>query len=78
MKFHPNDIPRRTIRQVYDEECKEVFEDTLEIEKFTVCYSKPATIGSVIAKSNLYEVPGKEAYMSPSTLRAPAGKPAVA
>ena len=60
MTFHPNDIPRRTIRQVYDEECKEVFEDTLEIEKFTVCYSKPATIGSVIAKSNLYEVPGKE------------------
>ena len=52
MTFHPNDVPRWTIRKVYDEECKEVFEDTLQIEKFTVEYSKPATIESIIAKSH--------------------------
>lgn len=60
MQYHPNDIPRKTVRQIYDEECSEVFEDVIDIQRFTVAYSKPTTIGGVIAKSQLYEVENKE------------------
>ena len=60
MQYHPNNIPRKTVRQLYNEECQEVFKDRIDVEKFTVAYSKPTTIGSVIAKSHIYEVPGKE------------------
>eukprot|EP00956_Cyclotella_meneghiniana_P008938 scaffold12269_cov41-Cyclotella_meneghiniana.AAC.4 len=47
--------PRKSVRQICDEECQEVFNDIIDVEKFTVAYSKPTTIGSVIAKSHIYE-----------------------
>jgi hypothetical protein len=49
MQYHPKDIPRREIRDICDDLCKN-----------TIAYSRPTTIGSVIAKSDLYQVGGKE------------------
>lgn len=60
LTFHPNDIPRREIRQIYSETMEEAVRVEADIEQFTVAYSKPTTIGSRIAKAAMYEVEGKE------------------
>ncbi|KAL3791711.1 hypothetical protein ACHAWO_009969 [Cyclotella atomus] len=60
MQYHPKDIPRREIRDIYDDLCKTTLEAELGITQFTIAYSRPTTIGSVIAKSDLYQVEGKE------------------
>ena len=60
MEFHPGDIPRRDVRKIYTDTCEEIFKDRLDIEKFTIAYSRPKTIGSVITKAQLFEVEGRE------------------
>ena len=61
MQFHPKDIPRGEVRQIYIDTCEEVFRDELDIKQFTIAYSKPKTIGNVIAPTKLYQPEGQEA-----------------
>ena len=58
--FHPNDMPRKEIRRIYSETLEEVMRDRANIEKFTIAYSKPTTIGSKIAKAEIFQPDGKE------------------
>ena len=60
MQFHPMDIPRHNVRQIYTDICEEVFRDKLDIKKFTIAYSRPATIGGVVAKTTLHQAEGRE------------------
>lgn len=60
-EYHPNDIPRKHIRSIYDKYCKEIFENDLGIKKFTIAYSKAPNIRSVITRAKLIQEPGKEA-----------------
>jgi hypothetical protein len=60
MQYHPKDIPRREIRDIYDDLCENTLEAELGITQFSIAYSRPTTIGSVIAKCDLYQVEGKE------------------
>jgi hypothetical protein len=60
MQFHPNDIPRREVRELYDDLCEEAFSAELGVTQFTIAYSRPTTIGSVIAKADLHQAKGKE------------------
>ena len=60
MEFHPSDIPKGEIRKIYQEECEQLFKEELGVERFTIAYSRPKTIGSVIARTQLYQVEGKE------------------
>ena len=60
LTFHPNDMPRREIRQIFTETLEEVVREAADIEQFTVAYSKPTTIGSRIAKAAMFEVEGRE------------------
>eukprot|EP00956_Cyclotella_meneghiniana_P024187 scaffold48268_cov57-Cyclotella_meneghiniana.AAC.2 len=58
--FHPNDMPRKEIRRIYSETLEEVMRNEAGIEKFTIAYSKPTTIGSKIAKAEIFQPEGKE------------------
>ena len=60
MQYHPRDIPKSDIRKIYSEVCEELFAEELDIKQFTIAYSRPTTIGSVVAKSKLFEVEGQE------------------
>jgi hypothetical protein len=61
MKYHQNYIPRRTVRNIYEEVLQEVILREIGNQvKFTVCYSRPKNIGNYIAKAALFEVEGQE------------------
>ena len=60
MEFHPRDIPREQVRRIYQESCGDVLRAEIGIEQFTMAYSRPRTIGNVIAKAKLLETDGKK------------------
>ena len=60
MEFHPEDISRHKIRQIYSEECEATFKAEIGIEQITIAYSRPKTIGNIIAKAKLFETHGRE------------------
>ncbi|KAL7476883.1 hypothetical protein ACHAW6_008090 [Cyclotella cf. meneghiniana] len=60
MEFHPGDITRNQVRKIYSEECQDVLEAEIGTEQFTLAYSRPKTIGNIIAKAKLFEVNGRE------------------
>ena len=60
MQFHPGDIPRKEIRKIYNNTCADTLGELVGIEKFIVAYSKPKTIGGVVAKPQSFEAPGNE------------------
>ena len=60
MEYHPMDVPRMTIQKIYREECEKVLQKELDIKHLTVAYSRPNTIGNIVAKAKLYQVSGKE------------------
>lgn len=60
-EYHPNDIPRRHIRAIYNNNCKEVFESMLKIKQVTVAYSRPNNVRDRISKAKLHQAPGREA-----------------
>eukprot|EP00804_Cyclotella_cryptica_P005183 CCRYP_014250-RB/>CCRYP_014250-RB protein AED:0.28 eAED:0.14 QI:0/-1/0/1/-1/0/1/0/330 len=55
MQFHPNDISQRDIRKIYGETCEETFKTEIGINRLIIAYSRPKTIGNVIAKAKLFE-----------------------
>ena len=59
-QYHPNDIPKKSIRGLYEELCKEVFQDQAGIEQFTICYSRAKSLGSVVAKAQIHQKEGHE------------------
>jgi hypothetical protein len=60
MEFHPQDIPREHVRRIYQETCGDVLKDEIGIERLTMAYSRPRTIGNIVAKAKLLEAEGKE------------------
>ena len=59
-EYHPKDIPRRQIRKAYSEECEETFRAEIGTKQFILAYSRPKTIGNIVAKAQLFEVNGRE------------------
>ena len=59
IEYHPCDLPRRQIRQLYDQVCKDTFETDVGITEFTVAYKRPTNIYDSVVKTKLYEVEGK-------------------
>jgi hypothetical protein len=60
MQYHPRYIPKDEVHQIYSDVCEELFTRELNIKQFTIAYSRPTTMGSVVAKSKLFEVKGQE------------------
>lgn len=61
LEYHPNDIPRKRIREIYNQHCSEVFERVLSIKQTTVCYSRAKNIKDTVTKAKLHQAPGQEA-----------------
>lgn len=59
LEYHPCDLPRRQIRQLYDQVCKDTFETDVGITEFTVAYKRPTNIYDSVVRTKLYEVEGK-------------------
>jgi hypothetical protein len=60
MEFHPCDIPRHIVRKIYSDECETTLKSEIGIEQFTLAYSRPKTIGNIVAKASLFQTSGKE------------------
>ena len=60
MQYHPKDIPRREVRKIFADTLEAAIREESGIEQFTIAYSKPTTIGSVIAKAQLHQEEGYE------------------
>ena len=60
LTYHPNDIPRHKIREIYAEECQDTLSKELGITKLTIAYNRPSNIQSIIAKAKLFEVERKK------------------
>ena len=59
--YHPSDIPRYTIRKIYEDELMDVLNQELYPDtKVTVCYSCPKSIQDIVAKAALFQVERKE------------------
>ena len=59
-EFHPNDIPRRRIRAIYNACCADLFQRKLDIEKLIIAYSRPPNIKDLLTKAKLHQAPGHE------------------
>ena len=60
MQFHPFDIPRRKVRQIYQEVCGEYFRDHLDSRRQIIAYFRPENIRDITTSSKLYQAPGRE------------------
>ena len=60
LTFHPNDIWRRKIRDIFNSECAKTLQEKLGISKFTIAYKKPRNIQSIVAKAKLFQVKDQE------------------
>ena len=60
MKYHPDDIPRRKIRELYLEHCANEFENFLGIRRTIVAYSRPKNLRDILKSAKLYERSGSK------------------
>lgn len=60
-EYHPNDIPRRRIRAIYNSCCEEILRKSIDIEQMTIAYSRPPNIKDLLTKAKLHQAPGQEA-----------------
>lgn len=61
LQYHPDDISRQRIQQLYQEHCGEIFEHELEIERPTIAYSRAPNIADYVTQAKLHEAPGRSA-----------------
>ena len=65
LEYHPDDIPREKVRQLFSEMCKPLFSrDTddggLGIKRTIIAYSRPRNLKDLLQKATLYQRRGKE------------------
>ena len=65
IEYHPNEIPRKKIRELWNKNCVELLSKTvaeggLGIEKTIIAYSRPKNLKDVLQSAKLYQHPGKE------------------
>ncbi len=60
LTYHPNDISRHKIKEIYKQECDEILRKELGITRLTIAYNRPNNIQSIIAKAQLFQAEGKE------------------
>ena len=61
LEYHPDDIPRKEVREIYNKHCGELFEKILGVKKTTAAYSRPENLRDILQSAKLYEKEGKEA-----------------
>lgn len=58
--YHPNDIPRRRIQQLYQLHCHDAFQ-TIGINSLTVAYSRHRNLREQLTQARLHQAPGRAA-----------------
>jgi len=61
LQYHPDDISRRRIRELYEKHCGDLFQDTMKIKQPVIAYSRPPNIGDYVTQARLHQAPGKTA-----------------
>ena len=61
LPYHPHDIPRRRLRQLYNYHCQEAFSTLLPINKFTIAYSRHKNLKEHLTQARLHQASNKEA-----------------
>lgn len=59
LKYHPDDIPRQRVQQLYQQHCGEILRRECKIERPTIAYSRPKNLGDLLTKAKYYQAPGK-------------------
>ena len=59
IKYHPDDVPRQRVQQLYQQHCGELFEREIGIKRPTIAYSRPKNLGDLITKAKLHQAPGQ-------------------
>ena len=59
LKYHPDDVPRGRIRQLYDQHLGQVLKSELGIERPVIAYSRPPNLGDRITQAKFHEAPGR-------------------
>ena len=57
IKYHPDDVPRQRVQQLYQQHCGELFEREIGIKRPTIAYSRPKNLGDLITKAKLHQAP---------------------
>jgi hypothetical protein len=57
--YHPDDISRKRIQELYQQPCGDLFRAELGIVRPTIAYSRPKNIGDYITKAKLHQAPGQ-------------------
>ena len=60
VEFHPHNISRQTIRNLYDNILQDVLRDEVGIKQLTVAYHRPRNLRDMIAPSRIHKPIGKE------------------
>jgi hypothetical protein len=71
LPYHPHDIPRRRLRQLYNHHCHEALSSILSIDKFTVAYSRHKNLKEHLTQARLHQAMNAKAsdnILCPSTI----------
>ncbi len=61
MQYHPCDIFRSELQQIYEEHCGPLFRQELGTSKPMITFLRLLNIGGYITQAKLHEAPGKQA-----------------
>ena len=60
-EYHKNDIPKSQVRRIYDQTCKDLFQEALGVEQLTIAYSRSMNLQELLTKGKLHQAAGQEA-----------------
>ena len=65
LEYHPNDIPRKKVRELFSETCvplftREIKDGGIEIKRIIVAYSRPRNLRDLLQKAKVYQAKGGE------------------
>ena len=63
-QYHPGDIPRSTVRRLYDQHCGDL-RDKLKVLPPIIAYTRPKNIRDLVSRTKLHEAPGKTSSRYP-------------
>ena len=61
LEYHPNNIPRKLIRTIYNQNCGELFNEKLGIKQTTIAYSRAKNLRDLLTQAKLHQATGHEA-----------------
>jgi len=58
--FHPKDISRKSMQEMYSKTCGEIFKDLLDVKQLTIAYHRPQNLRDLLMPSKLKTCDGEE------------------